>query len=291
MRIAVSDPCSLMELRTGAFPEASRTTLKQMISHGNITINGKMNTHPAFRLNPGDEVVYTRQVVYKNVLKPPHPVWYEDTDLLIAEKPAGLLTIGDKGQGGTSFYREMLDWIRENTEGRERLYVVHRLDREVSGLLILAKSEKIQQQLKENWKQARKLYYALVEGEPPDNQGVIKSWLHEGKDQKVYSGRESETAKFAITRYRLLDKTPGFSLLEIELETGRKNQIRVHLSDLGCPVVGDRRYGADDRYIRRIRLHAFYLSLPHPVTGQMLEVKSKMPRDFLRLRAGDESYK
>jgi 23S rRNA-/tRNA-specific pseudouridylate synthase len=193
--------------------------------------------------------------------------------------------------GGTSFYQQLLGWIKEKTDGKERLFTIHRLDREVSGLLIFAKSERIQEKMKAEWKDVRKLYYALVEGSVKKDSGTIRSWLAEGKDQKVYSVRSPEGAKLAVTHYRVMDRTEGFTLLEVELETGRKNQIRVHLSEMGCPVVGDRRYGADDRYERRIRLHAFFLSFRHPVTEQLMELKSRMPKGFLVLREGDEKYK
>ncbi|MFH1438392.1 MAG: RNA pseudouridine synthase, partial [Pseudomonadota bacterium] len=116
-------------------------------------------------------------------------------------------------------------------------------------------------------------------------------WLAEGNNRKMFSGRVSEKSKLAITHYKIMDKNPGYTLLEIELETGRKNQIRVHLSEMGCPVVGDWKYGADDRYKRRIRLHAYYLSINHPATEVPLEFKSKMPKGFLVLKPENEKYK
>lgn len=216
---------------------------------------------------------------------------YEDSAILVTVKPAGLLTIGDRGTGGTSFYQEMQAYVKENSKGKERLHVVHRLDREVSGILVMAKSEKIQEEIKANWGKAKKLYYALVEGDPKEDKGTIRTWLTEGHDQKVFSVREQEGAKLAITHYRVMDRTGDYALLEVELETGRKNQIRVHLSEMGCPVVGDRRYGADARYERRIRLHAYYLAIPHPDTGAVMEFKSRMPKGFLELKPGDEKYK
>jgi 23S rRNA pseudouridine1911/1915/1917 synthase len=169
--------------------------------------------------------------------------------------------------------------------------VVHRLDREVSGLLVFAKTEAVQEEIKNHWQENRKLYYALVEGDPKKEEGVIRSFLREGHDQRVYSTKIEEGARLAITKYRVMDRTPGYSLLEIELQTGRKNQIRVHLAEMGCPVVGDRRYGADATYERRIRLHAYYLSMKHPITGSLIEAKSRMPKGFLVLKNENEKYK
>ncbi|HNY01873.1 MAG TPA: RluA family pseudouridine synthase [Bacteroidales bacterium] len=292
MKSISSQPITLLDHLLAEFGTASRTTVKKRIVHGNVTVNGKMETNPARMLKEGDIVEYVRQVVRINKVKPPYPVLFEDESILVAVKPAGLLTIGDRGTGGTSFYQQLLAYVRENSKGKEKLFVVHRLDREVSGLLLFTKSEKLQEAVKNSWGNARKLYYALVEGQPKEEKGVIRSWLMEGHDQKVFSVRdEQKGARMGVTHYRVMDRTPDYALLEIELETGRKNQIRVHLSEMGCPVVGDRRYGADARYVRRIRLHAFYLSLAHPVTGELREFKSPMPRGFLELKPGDEKYK
>lgn len=291
MNIQVHATMTLSELLLKEFQDASKTTVKKIISHGNVKVNGRMNTNPAFKVSPGDTVEYIKQVVHRSKVNPPYPVIYEDNFLLVAEKPAGLLTVGDRGLGGTSFYKELVEYVKENSEGREKLFVVHRLDREVSGLLVFTKTEELRQHLKNDWKNTRKLYYALVERTPGQERGTVRSWLSEGNNQKMFSGKITDKAKLAITHYKVMDKSPDYTLLEIELETGRKNQIRVHLSEMGCPVVGDRKYGADSRFERRIRLHAYYLSINHPATGEKLEFKSKMPKNFLVLRNEDEKYK
>lgn len=291
MKIKIDKPVSLLDHLHGEFQSASKTTVKQRIVHGNVRVNGKMITNPAAMLKEGDIVEYQKQAVRINKVKPPYQVLFEDEAILVSVKPAGLLTIGDRGLGGTSFYQQMQAYVKESSKGKERLFVVHRLDREVSGILLFAKSEALQERIKSSWMDTKKLYYALVEGEPKDDKGTIRSWLVEGHDQRVYSVKVREGAKLGITHYRVMDRTPGFALLEVELETGRKNQIRVHLSEMGCPVVGDRRYGADARYERRIRLHAFYLSFRHPVTDKLIEFKSKMPKGFLELKPEDEKYK
>jgi len=291
MKKIVKQEGSLAGILLQEFRDASKTSVKNLISHGCIKVNGKMVTNPTAIIISGDTVEYTKRKKSQTKIKAPFPVLFEDEGILVAEKPPGILTIGEQGAGGTSFYKIILNYISERSKGKERIFIVHRLDREVSGLVVFAKSEKIQQKLKENWKQSKKLYYALVEGHPREQTGTIKTWLADGKGQKVISVRHQEGAKLAITHYKILDKTDHFTLLEVQLETGRKNQIRVHLSEMGCPVVGDRRYGADDRFERRIRLHAFYLSFPHPVTGRNAEFKSKMPKSFLVLKPENEKYK
>jgi 23S rRNA pseudouridine1911/1915/1917 synthase len=291
MKVKITKACSLLEQLLTEFQTASKTTVKQRISHGNVRVNGKMVTNPSVVLKEGDTIEYVKQAVKINKVKPPYQVLFEDDAILVAVKPAGLLTIGDRGLGGTSFYQQMQAYVKENSKGKERLFVVHRLDREVSGILLFAKSETLQEEIKNHWMDTKKLYYALVEGELKEDKGTIRTWLTEGHDQRVYSVSVQEGAKLGITHYRVMDRTPDYALLEVELETGRKNQIRVHLSEMGCPVVGDRRYGADSQYERRIRLHAFYLSIRHPVTGKLIDFKSKMPKGFLELKPGDEKYK
>ncbi len=290
MKTAVTSEMTLLDHLKVVFQNASKTTVKQWITHGNIKVNGSMVTNPSELVHPGAIVEYNRQEVRIGRVKPPYPVLYEDDLILVAEKPAGLLTVGNKDTGGTSFYKIMQLWNKENSRGKEHLFIVHRLDREVSGILVFAKSELIQQKIKSDWSRAKKRYYALTEGYPGKEEGSVKGWLMEGPQQWMFSVQEQDGAKYAVTHYKVMDRTPDYTLLEVELGTGRKNQIRVHLADLGCPVVGDRRYGADDRFHRRIRLHAFYLSLFHPVNGQLLEFKSKMPRGFLILKPEDENY-
>jgi len=291
MKIKINKEISLTGILLQEFRNASKTSVKNLITHGCIQVNGKMVTNPSTVIKPGDVVEYIKRQKPQTKVKAPFPVIYEDDGIFVAEKPPGLLTIGDKGLGGTSFYKIMLEHVKEKSKGRERIFIVHRLDREVSGLLVFAKSEKIQQKLKDNWQQFKKMYYALVEGHPPNETGTIKTWLADGKDQIVVSVSEQEGAKLAITHYKVLNKTEDYSLLEVQLLTGQKNQIRVHLSGMKCPVVGDRRYGADARFERRIRLHAFYLSFPHPETGRDIEFKSKMPKSFLVLKPENEKYK
>jgi 23S rRNA pseudouridine1911/1915/1917 synthase len=161
----------------------------------------------------------------------------------------------------------------------------------VSGILLLAKTESSMNFLKDHWKETEKRYIALVEGKPKEAAGTVKSLLYEDKTQKVHSTTNPYNAKLAITHYKTIQEVNKNSLLEIKLETGRKNQIRVHMSDLGCPIVGDRKYGASKEFIRRIRLHACYLSFPHPVKGEKIVMESSMPKGFLSLKERDEKYK
>lgn len=280
MRIKVTKERTLIDLLMKEFGTSSRSNIKKLILNGTVAVNRKRITNPNVRVNINDDVEY-RKFRQFEAIESPFPVLYEDEHLIVVVKPAGILTYGERGTEGTSVYRELLNNLKGKTKGRGHVFVVHRLDREVSGILIFAKTEKIQQLIKDHWKENEKRYYALVEGCPPDEEGTIRSFLKENKEMKVYSTEESPDSKFAVTHYKLLKKLDKRSLLEIRIETGRKHQIRVHLADIGCPVAGDSKYGSSDKMLKRILLHAYYFALKHPVTGEMMEFKTELPEEFV----------
>jgi 23S rRNA pseudouridine1911/1915/1917 synthase len=269
----------------------SKSRIRKMLKFGMVRLDGAPVTRADHPVEAGQQIEYRKKSGVKKSVKPPLPLLYEDDDILVTEKPPGLLTYGEKGSGGTSLYRMLRDFVKKRSEGRQRLCIVHRLDREVSGLILFAKHGKAQETLKANWNDTKKRYLALVEGAPPSAEGTCQTWLREGADRRVYSVDRPRGAKLAVTHYRVAKKLPAHTLLEIRIETGRKNQIRVHLSELGCPIVGDRRYGADASVIRRIRLHASYLGFTHPFTGHFHEFESPLPKGFLTLKNKDENYK
>ena len=291
MKITAKKDGPILELLQETLGSASKTHIRKMLKYEMVKVSGKPVTRADYSVKAGEAIEYVKKPGQQKDREAPVPILFEDDHMLIVEKPAGLLTYGEKGTGGTSLYRILQDFIKEKSNGRQRVFVVHRLDREVSGIVLFAKHAKVQQQIKDNWKATKKLYYALIEGRPEKDHGTLRSWLKEGADRKMVAVDKPQGAKLAVTHYRVLKKLPEHTLLEIEPETGRKNQLRVHLSAMGCPVVGDRRYGADDTVVRRIRLHAIYLSLTHPVTGRFLEFTSPMPTGFLVLHDKDEAYK
>lgn len=289
-KFTAENESALLDFLATHYPQSSKTSLKKMITHGSIGVNGKTVKNPAVVLRQGDEVSYKRHTVVVRAYAP-FRIVFEDDHMIVIDKPAGMLTYGEKGSSGSSAYKELKEYLSAASKSRSELFVVHRLDREVSGLLLFAKTEEVQEKLKENWHDFTKKYRAMVEGILNTKSGVARSWLSDGPEFKVHSGREREGAKFAETSWQVLKILEKHTLIELQLVTGRKNQIRVQLSDMGHPVVGDRKYGADAKWERRIRLHGCYLRIRHPKTDEWLEFHSELPRGFLILNLEHEKYK
>jgi 23S rRNA pseudouridine1911/1915/1917 synthase len=278
-----------MEFLSEHYPDSPRTRIKKLLQSGTIRINDKPVTLHSYKLNPGDVVEINKQAGNAAKAGFPFPVLFEDEDVIVIDKPAGKPT--SSTDGSLSIQEIISEFLKRQSKGKYRAFVVHRLDKEVSGVLLFAKTRDAMETIKDKWQETEKHYYAFVEGIPKKAEDTIKSWLIEDKSQKVHSTFESPDAKFSITNYRTIKQVDKNTLLDVKTDTGRKNQIRVHLWDIGCPIVGDRKYGASYEFKRRIRLHAYSLSFPHPATGRMITVKSPMPDGFLSLKQRDEHYK
>jgi 23S rRNA pseudouridine1911/1915/1917 synthase len=258
-----------------ALAPTNRTRVKQLLQHGRVAVNGTPATRHDHPLKPGDRVEILREGG-----PPPNaglPVVYQDESVVVIDKPAGLLTVATE--------TEKLDtaFVRLGGQLKARVFVVHRLDRDTSGLLLFARSEAARDRLQANWESLTKTYLAVVEGTPQPPDGVVENYLTEGRDLRVRAGRTAGPhAKRAESRYRTVGTKHGVSLVEVELVTGRKHQIRVHLAGLGCPVVGDEAYGAKTNPARRLGLHAWRLALPHPTAGERLELEAPLPAELRR---------
>ena len=210
-------------------------------------------------------------------------ILYEDNDILVVDKPAGLLTVRTQTDKTRTAHYILTDYVRKGcAKSRNRIFTVHRLDQWTSGVLVFAKSEEVKLRLQAQWKDAQKKYLAVVHGRLSPKEGIISSYLAENKAFVVYSTTDAAKGKLAQTAYKVLKETGRFSLLEITLLTGRKNQIRVHLADKGHPVVGDRKYGKDDGY-RRLALHSKSISFKHPTEGRAMTFEAKLPDYFKEL--------
>jgi tRNA pseudouridine32 synthase/23S rRNA pseudouridine746 synthase/23S rRNA pseudouridine1911/1915/1917 synthase len=209
---------------------------------------------------------------------------HEDRDILVVDKPAGLLTIGTERDKARTACYILTDYVRKGcARSRNRVFIVHRLDRETSGVLVFAKSEEAKLRLQGAWSETEKKYLAVVHGRCPKNAETITTYLAENKAHVVYSTPDAARGKLARTAYQVLKQTRAFALLEVNLLTGRKNQIRVHLAGIGHPVVGDRKYGRPQESYSSLALHAWSISFGHPFSGQRMTLVAKVPAHFHKL--------
>jgi len=222
---------------------------------------------------------------FKSSPKKYHPkgmtILYEDRDIVVVDKISGLLTVGNDNERDRTVYSLLNDYVRKgNPKSRLRVFIVHRLDKETSGVLVFAKNEQAKRFLQDEWTEFKKKYIAVVHGALSSREGILTSHLAENSALKMYSVSSPTLGKFAKTGYRVLRKSIAYSLLEIDLFTGRKNQIRVHMADQDCPVVGDKKYGKKEAGIKRLALHAASLTLTHPFSKETMTFEAKVPPYF-----------
>ena len=211
-------------------------------------------------------------------------ILHEDKDIIVVDKPCGLLTMGTERDKSRTAHSILNDYVRKgDTRSRNRIYIIHRLDRDTSGILIFAKSEAAKIFLQGQWQDTDKRYLTVVHGSLSPKEGTISSYLTENSALTVYSTSDQTAGKLSQTEYTVVKETRGFSLLEIHLLTGRKHQIRVHLSEKGHPVVGDKKYGLRNDSYGTLALHARSISFTHPVSGKRLTFETGIPDFFTRL--------
>jgi RluA family pseudouridine synthase len=205
-------------------------------------------------------------------------ILYEDQDILVVNKTDGLLTVSTDREKEKTAYFLLNDYVKKgNARSKNRVFIVHRLDRETSGILIFAKNEKAKRYLQAEWKEFDKKYFAIVHGRLREKEGIIISYLLENKMHRMYSVNDSSKGKYSKTGYKVVKESRNFSLLDIDLFTGRKNQIRVHFSEKGHPVVGDKKYGRIDKGIKRLCLHAASITISHPFTKEKVTFEAELP--------------
>jgi tRNA pseudouridine32 synthase/23S rRNA pseudouridine746 synthase/23S rRNA pseudouridine1911/1915/1917 synthase len=231
------------------------------------------------------------QLAFKGPPKKHQPrglsILYEDRDILVVDKASGLLTVGtDTIKEHTAYYL-LTEYVRKgNQKSKNRIFIVHRLDRDTSGLLVFAKTEEAKRYLQDEWQGFNKQYCAVVHGTLPEKEGVITSYLAENSIHRMYSIGDASKGKLAMTGYKVRSEAKGYSLLEINLLTGRKNQIRVHFAEKGCPVAGDKVYGKKEKGIKRLMLHAASITITHPHSKREMTFTSKVPAGFMALLKG-----
>jgi 23S rRNA pseudouridine1911/1915/1917 synthase len=265
----------------------SRNQAKDLLKFQAIAVRGKARVRHDTLLAPGDvvEFVSGRRPDDRSLEHAGLRIMYVDDAIVVVDKPEGLLSMGSEREKEKTAHRILNEHFKALTKStRQQIFIVHRLDRETSGLMIFARSESIQAVLQRNWKVVTKRYLAIVEGTPSNASGTLRDYLMESKSLKVH--RVAKGGELAITHYRVVRTFSKWSLLELTLETGRKHQIRVQLAAMGHPIVGDRKYGATINLARRLALHSYELTFPHPVSGAPMEFHSDLPNRLQALTEG-----
>jgi len=280
--LKVTESSELLTFLISKFEGKSRNSIKSLLSHRQITINYKIVTQFDHPLEPGQEVLVNFTPVKEDNRFFGLKIVFEDPYLVVIEKKSGLLSIGTDKEREKTAYTILSDQVKKENP-RNKIFVIHRLDRDTSGLMMFAKSMDIQEKVQKTWDETvlDRIYVALVEGSVEKEEGTITSWLKESVALKMHSTPYDNGGQKAITHYKVIEKNRYYSLLEVKLETGRKNQIRVHLQDIGHPVVGDKKYGSKQNPIGRVGLHARVLSFMHPITGKIVRFETNVPRKFL----------
>jgi 23S rRNA pseudouridine1911/1915/1917 synthase len=284
-RMKVLEPAELMSFLLAKMGGMSRNSIKSLLAHRQVMVNNKVTTQFNLQLQPNDQVSVTSSRGNIELSHPKLRIIHEDAHLIVVEKKEGLLTVSTGDTDETTAFSILKNHVKKSSP-QNRIYTVHRLDRETSGVIMFAKNKEVQLILQENWHRivTRRVYVALVEGKMEKEQDTIISWLSENeKSLKIHSSDTDNGGQQAITHYRCIKSNEKFSLLEIELETGRKNQIRVHMQSIGHPVVGDKKYGAGTSPIGRLGLHARILAFYHPITTEVVSFETPVPRNFLNI--------
>lgn len=259
----------------------SRNKVKATLQGRGVKVNGKTVTQYDYALTPGMKVAVSRtkrnQQSFKNRYV---KIVYEDKWLVVIEKQVGILSMA-AGHSSLNVKAVLDDYFKKSHQ-KCTAHVVHRLDRDTSGLMVYAKDMDTEQILEHHWHQIvyDRRYVAVVSGEMEQDEGTIQNWLKDNKAYITYSSPVDNGGKLAVTHYHVLDRTTEHSLVEFKLETGRKNQIRVHAADMGHPVCGDPKYGNGDDPLHRLCLHAWLLCFTHPVTGEPMEFETPVPTPF-----------
>jgi 23S rRNA pseudouridine1911/1915/1917 synthase len=290
----VTQPAELLPYLFAAWPDAKKKQVRTWLKHQAVLVNGRVITQFNHPLKPGDTVgIRTdRYAAPDTVIAAGIKVHFEDDALIVIDKPADLLTIASEAEQEKTAYFQLTGYLRAgDPRARERVWIVHRLDRETSGVMVFAKTPEAKSTLQTGWDKAEKRYQAVVEGSLPNDKGVFRSWLDETNPFRVFSVPRGAATRHAVTHYRVLERTRGRTLVELTLETGRRHQIRVHLADAGCPVIGDTKYGAKTNPAKRLALHSWALGFPHPVTGRQLRFESPLPAELARLVRGERTQR
>ncbi len=268
-----------------------RNNAKSVLKHGLVSVDGTVTTKFDYKVRAGQTVTVAKYVpeYKKNIIRDMPDIIYEDENIVVINKPAGLLSIATDNEKTKTAYHIVTEYVKQSNKNG-RIFIVHRLDRDTSGILLFAKNENTKLSLQDNWDKLVKYrgYAALIEGCPENKSKRIESWLRETESCFVFSARNKGEGKHAVTNYDIVRTSRNYSLAAINIETGRKNQIRVHMSEMGCPVAGDKKYGAKTNPIHRLALQADLLRIELPYLGEIKEFKLPVEKKFLYCMKNDK---
>ena len=279
----VDRPGALLAFLLASHPDVKRTRVQQWLKHRSVHVNGHAVTRATHLLEPGDIVsILAKGEIREDPLLPGGlRLVFEDASLIVIDKPENLLSVANAKERTETAYAFLTEYVRRGGAGRSaRVWIVHRLDRETSGLMVFAKTTVAKRALQARWDQTEKRYLAVVEGCPPADNGVLRSHLNEGSPFKVYSAPSTGETRPAVTRLATC------ALVELTPETGRRHELRVQLADAECPIIGDDKYKAQTNPAGRLGLHATALAFEHPVSGARLQFESPLPQALSRLVDG-----
>ena len=279
--LEVKENTILMQFLLQSLKHKSRDNVKSLLREKKVWVNGLAVTQFNHELHPGNEVVIKWDPAGEAIMSRHLRIVYEDEYIIVIEKNAGLLSIATESEKDVTAYSILSKYLKQQNPAN-KVFIVHRLDRDTSGLMMFCKSEKIQSLLQKDWKNniTERTYMAVVERRVMEPEGTIRSYIFESKALVMHSSQNPDKGELAITHFKTLKSNNNYSLLEINLETGKKNQIRLHMQDIGHSIAGDKKYGASGNPMGRLGLHASVLAFSHPVTGKPLRFESKIPAKF-----------
>ena len=278
-KITVKEADTLLAFLLKQHSQQSRSSVKDMLAKGHVYVNGQVSTQFNQPVEPNDEILISPRRGNIEFNNPLLNIIWEDDDLIVVNKREGLLSVANARVKERTAYHLLSSYVKKS-DPRNKIFILHRLDRETSGLMMFAKNPDVQKALQSDWNNmiTKRTYVAVVEGRPEKDRDLLISNLTENKNMQVYVTKES--GKEAITRYRLIKTNERYSLLELELETGRKNQIRAQMQSIGHSIAGDFKYGAETDPAGRLMLHACSLHFIHPVTNEEMMFDTRIPDRF-----------
>jgi len=276
----VNKNCELLEFLFETLKGQSRNSVKSILTNHRVSVDGAPISQYNFKLTKGDVVIISKTPIHKKT-RSNLPIIFENEEIIVINKPSGLLSIASDKEKGSTAYRMLTDYVQQKDK-HNRIYVVHRLDEDTSGVLMVAKNEKLRDALQDKWNDlvSSRGYYAIVDGKLDKKSGTLTSYLKKNAQNMMYSSKKAGDGQYAVTHYKVIAESDAYSFLDVHIDSGRKNQIRVHLGDIGHNVIGDDKYGNPTNPIKRLGLHAYELVLTHPFTNKVMKFKAPIPKEF-----------